>query len=128
MAVPSASSEPATAAAAPPEEAAPPPPVAAAAVRADLAFAAAVRQAVQNAVHYPGVARMKKQTGRAQVAFSYHDGAVANVRIVTSSTVPALDQAAMEAVHDAAYPAAPPTLAGQTQDYLVWVEFTNATH
>lgn len=128
MSVPSTSAQPAAEAVAPPAEASPPAPAVPAAPAAppDLAFAAAVRQAVQSAVHYPTVARMRKQTGRAQVAFRYHDGSVADVRIAVSSNVPALDQAALAAVHEATYPPAPKTLAGLTQDYLVWVEFTNA--
>jgi protein TonB len=102
----------------------PPPPARSAAAGVEDQLAAAVREAVQAAVRYPPAARTMRQAGRAQVAFTYRDGAVtSNPRIVFSAGLDMLDQAALAAVRNAAYPPPPSEMANRAIDYLVWVEF-----
>ncbi len=82
-----------------------------------------IRSAVQAAVHCPAAARMMGQSGKAGVAFDYRDGAVAGgLQLARSSGVPMLDTAALTAVRDAHYPAAPPEVVNQVLHLLVWVE------
>jgi len=62
-------------------------------------------------------------SGRARVAFTYRDGVVSDVRLVTSSGVGLLDRAALATVRDAVYPKPPPDLAGKTLAKQLWVTF-----
>ena len=100
------------------------PPVPDAAPAVSDAFKETVREAVQAAVRYPYVAREGHIRGKAQVAFTYLNGSVANPRILVSSSYSMLDRAAIAAVEDAAYPAPPSNLAGKTLTFEVWVNFT----
>ncbi len=105
----------------PPPPRTPPPKPDTAALR--LSFEALLREAIQDAVHYPESARLMRVEGRALVSFRFLDGRVNRVRIVRSSDVPALDQAALQAVRKAPYPPAPAALAGRAMSFVIWVRF-----
>ncbi|MDE1004607.1 MAG: TonB family protein [Paraburkholderia fungorum] len=104
---------------------APPPPVAAPATPAKpgASFEAALRAAIQSALHYPESARMGGIAGRTRVAFDYRDGVIADARVVVSSGVGLLDRAALAAVRDAACPKPEPAFAGKTLSEQLWVTF-----
>jgi protein TonB len=87
-------------------------------------FDAAVRAAIQAAIIYPPAARMMKQQGRTKVAFRLIQHRAEDPRVVQSSGIPAIDAAAVAAVHDAAYPTPPVELAGRTLEFAVFVEFS----
>lgn len=61
-------------------------------------------------------------TGRAQVQLEYQSGAVRNIQLEQSAGNPLLDRAALSAVRDAHYPAAPVEIGGRALLLLVWVE------
>lgn len=106
----------------PPAPPAPTPPVPdPASVKAS--FEAQLRQAIQAAVRYPQAARLMRLSGRALVAFSFVDGHVDALRIVTSSGTDLLDHAALDAVRSAAYPDTPPSLQHRPLQFTVWVRF-----
>lgn len=88
------------------------------------ALEARIRAAVQESVVYPQVSRLMQQTGRAQVRFDYADGAAEAPAIARTSTVAALDEAALNAVRAARMPPPPAVLAGQRLHLLVWVNFS----
>ncbi|SIT49791.1 TonB family protein [Paraburkholderia piptadeniae] len=121
---PAANTEPAQSAA--PTEPAPasrPAPTPAPA-RSDASFESALRAAIQAALRYPESARMEGTTGRTLVAFVYRDGAVSDIRVVTSSGMGRLDHAALAAVRDAACPPPPHGLEGKSLSEQLWVDFT----
>ncbi|MFL9868950.1 TonB family protein [Paraburkholderia fungorum] len=103
----------------------PPAPVTAAATPAKpgASFEAALRAAIQSALHYPESARMGGIAGRTRVAFDYRDGAISDARVVVSSGVGLLDRAALAAVRDAACPKPEPAFAGKTLSEQLWVTF-----
>jgi protein TonB len=84
---------------------------------------ARIRQAVQDAAIYPAAARLRRREGRAEVQFDYIRGAVADVSVVRTSNVTALDTAALAAVTRARMPAPPPDIGKQPRIMLVWVQF-----
>lgn len=86
-------------------------------------FEGQVHAAVQAAVRYPAAARLMDMQGRAQVAFVYRDGHVSQVRLLHSSGFSPLDQAAIAAVQQAAYPLPPQSLAHHPLHFLIWVQF-----
>ena len=88
------------------------------------AWEARIRQAVQDAAVYPGSARLLRRQGKVQVQFDYNKGEVGHAAVVRTSSMTALDQAALAAVTHAAMPAPPPELGPQTRTMVVWVEFT----
>ncbi|MEX3934039.1 TonB family protein [Paraburkholderia phymatum] len=92
--------------------------------RSDASFEAALRAAIQAALRYPESARMEGTTGRTLVAFVYRDGAVSDIRVVTSSGMGLLDHAALAAVRDAACPPPPHGLEGKSLPEQLWVDFT----
>ncbi len=100
----------------------PAPPSVDPAVRA--VFEDQVRAAVQAAVQYPYAAKMAHIGGQARVSFSYRDGRVWAVKVVTSSGYDVLDRAALQAVSAASYPPPPANLAGKSLAFEVWVRFT----
>ncbi|MFL9882960.1 TonB family protein [Paraburkholderia agricolaris] len=104
---------------------APPQPVAAPATPAKpgASFEAALRAAIQSALHYPESARMGGIAGRTRVAFDYRDGVIADARVVVSSGVGLLDRAALAAVRDAVCPKPEPAFAGKTLSEQLWVTF-----
>jgi protein TonB len=67
---------------------------------------------------------MDGTTGRTLVGFVYRDGAVSDIRVVTSSGVGQLDHAALAAVRDAACPPAPHGLEGKSLPEQLWIDFT----
>lgn len=86
-------------------------------------FESLLREAIQDAVHYPESARLMHLEGRVLVSFHFLDGQVSQVRVITSSSMPPLDQAALRAVRAAPYPATPTALAGHPMDFTIWVRF-----
>ncbi len=88
-----------------------------------MSFEVLMREAIQDAVHYPEAARLMQVEGRTQVAFTFLDGRVSQLRVVHSSGVPSLDRAALQAVRTAPYPAPPAALAGRPLAFVVWVRF-----
>lgn len=86
-------------------------------------FAAKMHQAVQAAVRYPPAAKMMGMQGRARVSFTYVNGQVSDVRLVTSSGSDVLDRAALEAVRRANYPMPPDALKGKVERMTIWVRF-----
>ena len=112
--------------AAPTEPAPVAPPAAAAtpaAGRPNASFAAALRAAIQLALHYPESARMEGTTGRTLVAFMYRDSAVSHIRVVTSSGMGLLDHAAVAAVRDAQCPPPPRGMEGKDLPERLWIDF-----
>ncbi len=105
---------------APPPPPAPPAPDLAS-IKAD--FEAQLRSAIQAAVRYPTAARLMRLTGKTLVAFTYRDGQISGVRVVTSGGSDLLDNAAMDAVRSAPYPATPRQLQGQSMTFDIWVRF-----
>lgn len=91
--------------------------------RPDASFEAALRAAIEAALRYPQSARMQGITGRTLVGFVYRDGAVSEIRVVTSSGTGQLDHAALAAVRDAACPPAPHGLEGKSLPEQLWVDF-----
>lgn len=107
-----------------PAHAAPTPTAAVASPGLLAAWEARIHQAVQNALAYPNVARLMHREGRTRIRFDYEDGSVARVSVVETSTLAALDRAAVDAVTRAAIPAPPREIAGQNRTLLLWVTFT----
>jgi len=66
-----------------------------------------IRTAIQAALRYPAAAAAMQLTRRAQVQLDYQSGAVRNIQLKQSAGTPLLDRAALSAVRDARYPAAP---------------------
>ena len=84
---------------------------------------ARIDDAVRQAAIMPQAARRQHRQGRARVKFTYIDGRVNGVQLVATSESRLLDDAALEAVSRAAYPAPPTELRGRHLDLLVWVNF-----
>lgn len=85
-----------------------------------------IRAAIQAALRYPPAAVAMQLTGRAQVQLEYRSGGVREVLLTRSAGSPLLDRAAISAVRDARYPAAPPEVGDRPLLLLVWVELTAA--
>ena len=81
-----------------------------------------IRAAIQAALRYPPAATAMQLAGRAQVELEYRSGGVRNVQLARSAGSPLLDRAAISAVRDAQYPAAPPEVGDRSLLLLVWVE------
>lgn len=88
-----------------------------------FSFEAALREAIQATVHFPEAARLMHLQGRTLVRFTFRDGHVGAIRVVTSSGVPPLDQAAIAAVRNAPCPSTPAALAGRALSFEIWVRF-----
>ena len=82
-----------------------------------------LRQAIQNAVIYPAMARMTHRQGSAAVRFDYRNGAAAHASLSRSSTQAALDAAAVDAVNRATLPPPPHDLDAATRSLVVEVNF-----
>ncbi len=91
---------------------------------AEAAFAARMRQAVQDALRYPAAARMMGVTGRTRLELDYRAGSLTGVSLVQSAGTPLLDDAAVAAARSAHYPAPPPDFADRKMRFLIWVSFT----
>ena len=85
-----------------------------------------IRAAIQAALRYPPAAAAMQLTGRAQVQLEYQSGSVRNIQLARSAGSPLLDRAAVSAVRDARYPAAPPEIGDRPLLLLVWVELNAA--
>ncbi|HQT47331.1 MAG TPA: energy transducer TonB [Acidocella sp.] len=111
----------------PPTPAPPPPPAAPAAPTGGQvdAFRAAIKSAVQSVANqvYPQAAQMAHESGMPEVTFTYLNGTVTNIAISRSSGYPLLDEAAMQAVRIAPYPAPPAAFANHTYSWTVAVIF-----
>ncbi len=81
-----------------------------------------IHTAIQAALRYPAAAAAMQLTGRAQVQLDYQSGAVRNIQLKQSAGNPLLDRAALSAVRDARYPAAPAEIGDRSFLLLVWVE------
>ncbi len=81
-----------------------------------------IRAAVQAALRYPASSRAMGEQGRALVGFDYRNQAVSGVRLLSSSGIPRLDEAAVETVESASYPP-PGASADRTLSLAVWVTF-----
>ncbi|MEW9581691.1 TonB family protein [Paraburkholderia sp. DGU8] len=90
----------------------------------DASFEAALRAAIEAALRYPESARMEAISGRTLVGFVYHDGAMSEIHVVTSSGIGLLDHAALAAVRDAVCPPPPHGLEGKSLPEQLWVDFT----
>ena len=67
---------------------------------------AEIRDRISRAVVYPLLARRQRWQGRALIAFRLRkNGAVSELRIVSSSGFPVLDESALDAVRTASLPA-----------------------
>jgi protein TonB len=108
---------------APDPKPAPPTPTSAPTSQISASFESKVRSAVQTALHYPAAARMMQLTGRTKVGFTYTDGQIAGVHVVTSSGSDLLDRAAMAAVRDANYPSPETGQRHRPLDFAIWVQF-----
>ncbi len=71
----------------------------------------------------PAAAIRQHRNGRAQLRFSYLDGAVDSVAVARSSESRLLDDAAVQAVRAAHYPAPPAGLRGHRIALQVWIDF-----
>ncbi len=105
----------------------PPPPPPAPSAAAINSFQSALRAAIQAAIIYPPAAKMMKQQGRTKVAFTLWKGAADSPRVIESSGIASIDQAAIAAVLDAHYPEPPPELAGRPLTFAVYVDFNLTT-
>jgi protein TonB len=102
----------------------PPPPLPAAGPSdKELEFAARVKAAIQAAVVYPMAAKQMGFRGKAVVEFMYRDGAVMQIRVVQSSGMVMIDNAALAAVSAARFPTPPETLKSKDVPYRVTVMF-----
>ncbi len=77
--------------------------------------------AIQSAVNYPLAARMAHMHGRTRVGFTYLDGVVSNVTVITTSGYRLLDDAAIQAVMTAHYPTPPANLRSRPLPFSLWV-------
>jgi periplasmic protein TonB len=107
----------------------PPPPPPAPSSSANTAtatdlFQAALRAAVQAAVRYPSAARILKLTGQTKLGFDYQDGRITSPHIVRSCGRAMLDQAALEALQNAVFPAPPKELVGHLMKLEITVIFS----
>jgi len=102
---------------------------AASSAAAEASFEALLLQAVQAEARrsYPAAARLMGSTGQAVVAFEYRDGSVRVTGLAQTSGSPLLDRAALAAVQNARYPAAPGDFAGRTLVKVVHVKFELST-
>ncbi len=89
-------------------------------------FLGEVRASVQSVVRTPNAAKIAHLTGSTEVAFTYRDRQVSNPSVLVSSNYRMLDEAAIEAVNAANYPAPPKEFAGKTLRFTVWVRFYQA--
>jgi protein TonB len=87
------------------------------------ALEARIDMAVRRQATMPPAAIRQRREGRAQVRFSYVNGAVDSIALAQSSQSRLLDDAALQAVRLAAYPAPPPVLHGRRLALLLWIDF-----
>jgi TonB family protein len=88
---------------------------------------ASIDDAVRRQAAMPPAAIRQRREGRAQLRFSYLDGAVAEIAVAQSSQSRLLDDAALQAVRAAHYPAPPASLRGRRLALQVWINFRLAS-
>lgn len=86
-------------------------------------FESAARAAIQSVLVYPPAARMMHIEGRVRVGFLLEHGNAHALHIVTPAAEDFLNQAALDAVRRARFPAPPRHLAAGPLRLSVWVEF-----
>ena len=107
---------------APPAPPAPtPPPAGPSGPSAD--YIAKVRAAVQAAFVYPAAAKAAEFRGRTRVAFRLVDAKASGARVLVASGMGLVDNAALQAVQKANYPAPPADQKSAELNFEVWVEF-----
>lgn len=118
-----ASAPPAAMPAAPAPAAEPMPPAPDPALEAD--YRDRIRQAVDAHKHYPRMARRMGVEGRVMLAFTIRaDGRLAGVRVAESSGSEVLDEAALQAVRDAApFPPFPESIGRERWDFTLPLTF-----
>ncbi len=84
-------------------------------------YNARLSAAVQAAFVLPSAARQMGFHGKTRVEFHLRDGMVSGARILQSSSLGAVDRAALAAVQSAAFPAPPTALSGKDGVYQIWV-------
>lgn len=94
---------------------------AASASAAEATFEGRVRDAIQAALRVPQAARLMGLSGRARVRLGYRDGSLTSASLDLSAGSPLLDDAALRAAREAAYPSPPAELQHRLLTYLVWV-------
>lgn len=87
-------------------------------------YASKIHAAVQAAVYYPPAAVAMHFSGRALVAFHLMNTTVSGIKIVTTSGLGLVDNAAIQAVQNAQYPEPPANLRDKDQTFRVWVELS----
>ena len=92
---------------------------------AGAAFEGRVRDAVQEALHYPAAARMLSVTGRARLELAYRAGSLTGVSLIQSAGARMLDDAAVAAAKSANYPMPPPEVGDHPLRFLIWVNFNS---
>ena len=83
----------------------------------------AIDRSVRAAAIMPGAAKRLHLEGRVLVRFSYVDGTAGGATVIKSAQYRLLDDAALQAVRVAVYPAAPDYLQGRRLELLVWINF-----
>lgn len=83
-----------------------------------------IDHAVQEAAIMPEAARRQRRQGRTCLRFSYINGVIDEVALVTSSQSKLLDEAALAALRHANYPTPPAPFWGRRLNLQVWVDFT----
>ena len=100
------------------------PPASASTAKPSAEFEAKLRDAVQAAVRYPSAAKIMRLTGHVRLGFLYQDGVVSNPRVLVSSGQAMLDRAALAALNDTNFPAAPAELKGHALNLEIVVTFS----
>jgi TonB family protein len=88
-------------------------------------FTGKVRQRIANAKHYPRIAKRRGMEGRPIIAFTLdRQGSLTKTNLERTSGYQLLDQAALEAVHQAApYPEIPAELKTETYQFKLPISF-----
>jgi protein TonB len=83
-----------------------------------------LKSVIQAALRYPPAAAMMGRDGRARVAFSISDARAVDIRLLRGTGSSQLDEAALAAMRQAAYPRPPAEIGARSMAMLVWVEFS----
>jgi protein TonB len=86
-------------------------------------FQTQVQAAVRQAAQYPQAAKIMGLEGAVQISFQYEQAQAQEVKVLQSSHVPILDEAALEAARHAHYPAPPAGLNAHGHTFIVWIRF-----
>jgi len=86
-------------------------------------FQTQVQAAVRQAVQYPQAAKLMGLEGAVQISFQYEQAQAQEVKVLQSSHVSVLDEAALDAARHAHYPSPPPGLNAQGHIFVVWIRF-----